>query len=83
MNTPKMPGFTAEASMYKSSERYHALAAVSRRQTNGGISPQFRMVAGNARVQSELCLHFSHSMPVLHRARAWRTHHVASDHQEL
>jgi hypothetical protein len=43
MNTPKIPGFTAEASMYKTSARYHALVAGSYRQTDGGISPQFRI----------------------------------------
>jgi hypothetical protein len=34
-----MPGFTAEASVYKTSERYHALAAVSHYQTDGAILP--------------------------------------------
>jgi hypothetical protein len=35
----KMPGFTAEASVYKTSERYHALVAVSHYQTDGAILP--------------------------------------------
>jgi hypothetical protein len=34
-----MPGFTAEASVYKTSERYHALVAVSHYQTDGAILP--------------------------------------------
>jgi hypothetical protein len=34
-----MPGFTAEASVYKTSERYHVLVAVSHYQTDGAILP--------------------------------------------
>ena len=34
----KMPGFTAETSVYTASERYHALVAVSH-QTEGVIHP--------------------------------------------
>ena len=34
-----MPGFTAEASVYKTSERYHALVVVSHHQTDGAIRP--------------------------------------------
>ena len=34
-----MPGFTAEASVYKTSERYHALVTVSDYQTDGAIRP--------------------------------------------
>lgn len=34
-----MPRFTAEASVYKTRERYHALVAVSHYQTDGTIRP--------------------------------------------
>ena len=34
-----MAGFTAEASVYKTSERYHALVAVPHHQTDGAIRP--------------------------------------------
>jgi hypothetical protein len=35
----KIPGFTAEASVVKTSERYHALVAVAHHQTDGAIRP--------------------------------------------
>jgi hypothetical protein len=34
-----MPRFSAEASVYKTSDRYHALMAVSHHQTDGAVRP--------------------------------------------
>ena len=41
MNTMNMPGFTAEVSVYRTSERYHARVAASYHQAGGAIHPAF------------------------------------------
>lgn len=66
MNTTRMPGFTAEASFYKSSAHYQVGAMLIGLRQGGEVlvQPAFRFSCG----LKECCLAFSDSAVCCHRS---------------